>query len=153
MQRFVMDLRKPFNVSYLTIRKECEVSLSQKQEKVIKWLNRAFSEEMKLEALRDYKQRKVEQAERGGNGTDRKAIERMAAETQYLEQEQIVAACRKEIKQAIEQVQDPVLEAILIRRYLNFEQLEEIAVHTHYSVRAVSYKLQQAQEKIADFCR
>ena len=153
MQRFAMGLMKPFAVSYRIIRKERESPLTQKQGEVIAWLNRAFFEEMKLEAFRDYKQRKAEYAEQIGNGTDTKAIEKTIAEEKCLEQERIVAACREEIEQAIEQIQDPVLEAVLIRRYLNFEQLDEIAAHMHYSVRAVSYKLQQAREKIADFCR
>ena len=67
-------------------------------------------------------------------------------------QRKVVEACRTEIKKAIHQLGDPIAEAILIRKYLNMEQVQDIANHMHYSERTISYKLQEALQKFADNC-
>ena len=90
-------------------------------------------EKIKLAALEDYKQKHE-------------------AEQMCQKQRKVVEVCRTEIKTAIHQLEDPIAEAILIRKYLNMEQVQDIANHMHYSERTISYKLQEALQKFADNC-
>lgn len=101
------------------------------------FLSRLEKEKIKLAALEDYKRNHEEDTE---------------AEQMCENQRKVVAACRAEIKTAILQLNDPIAEAILIRKYLNMEQVKDIANHMHYSERAINYKLQEALRKFADNC-
>lgn len=102
------------------------------------FFSRLEKEKIKLAALEDYKQKHEE--------------EDPEAEQMCQKQRKMVEACRTEIKTAIHQLRDPVAEAILIRKYLNMEQVQDIANHMHYSERTISYKLQEALQKFADNC-
>ena len=102
------------------------------------FFSRLEKEKIKLAALEDYKQKHEE--------------EDPEAEQMCQKQRKVVEACRTEIKTAIHQLRDPVAEAILIRKYLNMEQVQDIANHMHYSERTFSYKLQEALQKFADNC-
>ena len=102
------------------------------------FLSRLEKDKIKLAALEDYKRNHEE--------------EDTEAEQMCEKQRKVVAACRAEIKTAILQLNDPIMEAILIRKYLNMEQVQDIANHMHYSERAINYKLQEARRKFADNC-
>ena len=102
------------------------------------FFSRLEKEKIKLAALEDYKRKHEE--------------EDAEAEQMCQKQRKVVAACRAEIKAAILLLNDPIAEAILIRKYLNMEQVQDIANHMHYSERAINYKLQEALRKFADNC-
>lgn len=104
----------------------------------IVFFSRLEKEKIKLAALEDYKQKHE--------------AEDTEAEQMCQKQRKVVAACLAEIKAAILQLQDPIMEAILIRKYLNMEQVQDIANHMHYSERTINYKLQEARRKFADNC-
>ena len=76
------------------------------------FFSRLEKEKIKLAALEDYKQKHEE--------------EDPEAEQMCQKQRKVVEACRTEIKTAIHQLRDPVAEAILIRKYLNMEQVQDI---------------------------
>lgn len=102
------------------------------------FFSRLEKEKIKLAALEDYKQKH--------------AAEDPESEQMCENQRKVVELCRSEIKAAILQLEDPITEAILIRKYLNMEQVQDIANHMHYSERAINYKLQEALRKFADNC-
>lgn len=102
------------------------------------FFSRLEKERIKLAALEDYKQKHEK--------------EDPEAEQMCQKQRKVVEACRTEIKTAIHKLGDPIAEAILIRKYLNMEQVQDIANHMHYSERTISYKLQEALQKFADNC-
>ena len=55
---------------------------------------------------------------------------------------------RYEIRKAISSIHDPELEAILVRRYLLYETVPEIARQMFFTVRTVQRKHLKALEKI-----
>ena len=55
---------------------------------------------------------------------------------------------REEIRQAISDIHDPELEAILTRRYLLYETTQEIARQMFFNVRTIKRKHIKALEKI-----
>ena len=134
------------------------MTLEQRQK--IFWLNRAFYAEKLARALMDKRDRDKALAERiskctdgsgcacAGNSTE-DALLRLA-DTEHKLQDKLrsLVALRDEIADAITSIKDPELEAILIRRYLNYEPMEVIAERMHYSVRAIKYKHKQALDNL-----
>lgn len=130
---------------------------------VKRWLNRGYKINGVIKALEESKQRAYELAtsttasvhtvkingkvaaldkvqESHGNGTEIKMIACAEYEMQLEQHKNQLAAVLKEIHGAIMQVEDNTLQTLLIRRYLNFQTWESIAVAMNYNIRHV-YKL------------
>ena len=128
----------------------------------IAWLKRAFYAEkqaqMWLEKLEDDRN----QAERifknfsslgsskSGNGNSTEDALIRLAETERRTQEKLaeLVKIRDEIVQAIEQVDNSDMQAILVWKYLNYFNFEQVAEKMHYSVRNVKYKHKSALDKL-----
>lgn len=138
------------------------MTLEQRQK--IFWLNRAFYAEKLARALMDKHDRDKALAERiskctdgsggacAGNSTE-DALLRLA-DTEHKLQDKLrsLVALRDEIADAITSIKDPELEAILIRRYLNYEPMEVIAERMHYDVRTIQRKHLKALDRVVMEC-
>ena len=134
------------------------MTLEQRQK--IFWLNRAFYAEKLARALMDKRDRDKALAERiskctdgsggtcAGNSTE-DALLRLA-DTEHKLQDKLrsLVALRDEIADAITSIKDPELEAILIRRYLNYEPMEVIAERMHYARMTIHRKHLQALDRM-----
>lgn len=127
---------------------------------VKRWLNRGYKINGVIKALEESKQRAYELAtsttasvhtvkingevtaldkvqESRGNGAESKMIACVDYEMQLEQHKNQLAAVLKEIHGAIMQVEDNTLQTLLIRRYLNFQTWESIAVEMNYNIRHV----------------
>ncbi len=127
----------------------------------IKWLNRAFYAEKAAKAWLAKLERDRSLAERlsrcsagtgngngAGNSTQNSLIR--LAETERETGEKLAALCRirDEITEAVAAVDDPDLQAVLVRHYLAYETWEVVAEQMHYSVRSIRYKHKAALDKV-----
>lgn len=148
-------------VLYLHLKsQEGDDSLTQEQLDKIAWLNRAFHADKLAQAYAAKARRDKELAQRltrsqgtggtagAGNGTEAALLRLAATEEQLQAKLQRLAHVREEIHDAILTVQDAELEAVLIRHYLSYETMEQIAEQMHYAVRTVKYKHKQALDKL-----
>lgn len=131
------------------------------------WLNRAYHNKHRIDALITQRTRLRELAERlakcaqgsmstgntSAKNSTEDALERFIdIELELTKEIKELADSYLEINSAINCVIDPLLRTILKRRYLCFETMEQIAEAIHYSVRATKYKHKEALKKIAPFC-
>ncbi len=91
------------------------------------WLQRYLHETQKLKAMQACKQ---------------------YTETECSIAEQAVEETKCEIKQCIAAVENPELEAVLIRRYVNFQTWEQIADEMHYSLRTIRRRHNDAIDNV-----
>lgn len=139
---------------------EGDDSLTQEQLDKIAWLNRAFHADKLAQAYAAKARRDRELAQRltrsqgaggtagAGNGTEAALLRLAATEEQLQAKLQRLAHVREEIHDAILTVQDAELEAILIRRYLDYEYVEQIARRMCYDKRTIQRKHKQALDKL-----
>ncbi len=141
--------------------------MTDEQKKKIAWLNRAYYADKKLNALIAQRNRLEELAQRttmnyGCNDKGKSSGSQNGMENALMKLVEInfnidkeitkLADTYIEIDNAISHISDSEAQAILRRRYLAFETMEEIAEHMNYSVRNVKYKHKKALEKFAPFC-
>lgn len=120
------------------------------------WLNRAFmlsknqsNLDAELEEVQHYRDRCTDisvkfgdgASKSGGNSVEANLINYATASAAY---ERSVRADREEyyrikgeIKKVIDEIEDPMIRAVLTARYLNFRKTSEIARDQHYSKRQI----------------
>lgn len=125
----------------------------------INWLNRAFHAEKVAMAWRAKLERDRSLAERisrtgngtgggQGNGTESALVRLAQTETETRERLRTLVNIREEISTAIRNVEDPDMQAILVRHYLAYETFETIAEKMHYSFITIRRKHKAALDKI-----
>lgn len=134
------------------------------QLKKMEWLNRAFYAEQKLSALFAQRDRLRTLAERitvsyEGKYMDKPNAAENSVENALIKIADINISIDKEIQNlievyteidnAIQQIDDDVSQAILKRRYLAFETMEQIAENMNYEKRTVQRKHKSALEKLS----
>lgn len=103
-------------------------AMTQEQAKKKEWLQRCLHETQKLEAM---------------------TMCGKYTETECSQTEQVVQQTQREIKCCIAALNNPELEAVLIRRYIVFQSWEQIAEEMHYSVRTILRRHTDALEKLS----
>lgn len=129
-----------------------------------KWLNRAFYADKKAKALGMLVQQCRERAEGlsrtcegngkgksdgAENGTENALIKLAEMESRFEAQKIECVNVSDEISQAIAELHDDDLEAVLIHRYLLFETVEQTAQSIGYDPRTVMRKIKKAVEKLS----
>lgn len=133
--------------------------MTEEQLAKIQWLNRAFHAEKAAKAWMAKLERDrslAERISRSGNGTGggqgnstEDALIRLAqTESETRERLRELVDIREEISTAIRAVDDPDMQAILVRHYLAYETFETVAEKMHYSVRSIKYKHKAALDKV-----
>lgn len=133
--------------------------MTEEQTAKIAWLNRAFHAEKAAMAWRAKLERDrslAERISRSGNGTGgsqgnstEDALLRLAqTEAETRERLRELVDIREEISTAIRQVDDPDMQAILVRHYLAYETFEQIAEKMHYSFITIRRKHKAALDKV-----
>lgn len=130
------------------------------QRRKINWLNRAFYAEKAAKAWLEKCEREKSLAQRlsrsfsesgagsSGNATEDALIRLAAAEQQTQEKLRELVRIREEITEAIQNIDDNDLQAVLVWHYLNYFTFEQTAEKMHYSERNVRYKHKQALDKL-----
>lgn len=133
----------------------------------IKWLNRAYYADKQLGALisqrcklRELTQRitvSYEGKDKGGSASPKNSTEEALmklADIEYSIDNKIkeLAEVYVEINDVINTVSDSVSRAILTRRYLSFETMEQIAEGINYSVRDTKRKHKKALDEVVTLC-
>lgn len=126
----------------------------------IHWLNRAYKADKavkawsaKLERDRSIAMGLSRLPVPSGSGSRSNSTEDAyirLAETEQETREKLAALCRirDEITRAVAAVDDPDLQAVLVRHYLVYEPGETVAERMHYSVRNIRYKHKAALDKV-----
>ena len=125
----------------------------------INWLNRAFHAEKVAMAWRAKLERDRSLAERisrtgngtgggQGNGTESALVRLAQTETETRERLRTLVNIREEISSAIRNVDDPDMQAILVRHFLAYETFEMIADKMHYSKPTIMRKYKKALDKM-----
>jgi hypothetical protein len=133
--------------------------MTEEQTEKIAWLNRAFHAEKAAMAWRAKLERDRSLAERisrtgdgtgggQGNGTENALIRLAQTENETQERLRKLVEIREEISTAIRQVDDPDMQAILVRHYLAYETFETIADKMHYNERTIRRKHKKALDKV-----
>ena len=134
--------------------------MTEEQLEKINWLNRAFHAEKNAKAWLAKLERDRSIAERLGsslggglsggksNSTEDALIHLAQTETETRERLHELVGIREEISSAIRNVDDPDMQAILVRHYLAYETFETIADKMHYSIRSIKYKHKAALDKV-----
>ena len=134
--------------------------LTKEQIAKINWLNRAFHAEKVAMAWRAKLERDRSLAERisrtgngtgggQGNGTESALVRLAQTEAETRERLRTLVNIREEISSAIRNVDDPDMQAILVRHYLVYETFEQIAEKMHYDESTIRRKHKRALDKIA----
>lgn len=129
----------------------------------IRWLERAFYAEKLAKAYLEKCERERSLAQRlsrtfsessgsSGNSTEDALIRLAVTERQTQEKLRELVRIREEISEAIQQVQEPDLQAVLVWHYLNYFTFEQTAEKMHYSERTVRRKHLIALEKLVLEC-
>lgn len=137
--------------------------MTEEQLTKIHWLNRAFHAEKAAKAWMAKLERDrslAERISRSGNGTGggqgnstEDALIRLAqTESETRERLRELVDIREEISTAIRTVDDPDMQAILVRHYLAYETFETIAEKMHYSERTIRRKHNRGLEKVVLEC-
>lgn len=137
--------------------------MTEEQTAKINWLNRAFHAEKAAMAWRAKLERDRSLAERisrtgdgsgggQGNGTEDALIRLAQTETETRERLRKLVEIREEISTAIRQVDDPDMQAILVRHYLAYETFEQIAEKMHYDKRTIQRKHKRAIDNVVIEC-
>ncbi len=134
------------------------------QLEMIAWLNRAFYAEKKVKALESLRNSDRERAQRitanyeGNdkgksdtrlNGTEEALITLAESEEKYDNALKEYSLMRQEIEKAIENLHNPVIEAIFIYRYLEYLSMEQIAEAMNYDLRTIQRKHKYGLEKLS----
>ena len=133
--------------------------MTEEQTAKIAWLNRAFHAEKAAMAWRAKLERDrslAERISRSGNGTGggqgnstEDALLRLAqTEAETRERLRELINIREEISTAIRKVDDPDMQAILVRHFLAYETFEMIAEKMHYSKPTIIRKYKKALDKM-----
>ena len=137
--------------------------MTEQQSELVKWLNRAFHAEKKLNALKRLKKRDKERANdisagnsgdiKGKSDTRQNNVEKVlitlaSSEEKYDKFLEEYNNLRIEIEKAIETLHDDELEAIFIDRYLNYMTMEQIAEEMNYSISTVKRRYNDGIEKL-----
>lgn len=133
--------------------------MTEEQTAKIAWLNRAFHAEKAAMAWRAKLERDrslAERISRSGNGTGggqgnstEDALIRLAqTEAETRERLRELVDIREEISAAIRTVDDPDMQAILVRHYLAYETFDTIAEKMHYDERTIRRKHKKAIDKV-----
>lgn len=83
-----------------------------------------------------------------GNSTEDALIRLAQTESETQERLRKLVGIRDEISTAIQQIDDPDMQAILVRHYLAYETFEKIADVMHYDDRTIRRKHKKALDKI-----
>ena len=141
--------------------------MTKEELETIKWLNRAFHKDKKINALRSLLERDRARAQKMTANYDSNGKGRSDSRQNDVEDALLLCAqteekynramleykvIRKEIEDAIESLNDDELEALLTYRYLDGLSMENIAEKMGYSVRAVKYKHKNSLKNFAPFC-
>ena len=134
--------------------------MTEEQRMKIQWLNRAFYAEKIAKAYLEKCEREKSLAQKlsrtfsessgtfSGNSTEDALIRLATAEQQAQEKLRELIQIREEITQAIQQIDDADLQAVLVWHYLNYLTFEQAAEKMNYSIRNVKYKHKKALDKI-----
>lgn len=137
--------------------------MTEQQRELVKWLNRAFHAEKKLNALKRLKKRDKERAKdispkhngdiKGKSDTRQNNVEKVlitlaSSEEKYDKFLEEYNNLRIEIEKVIETLHDDELEAIFIYRYLDYMTMEQIAETMHYDVSTISRKHKKGLKKL-----
>lgn len=123
------------------------------------WLNRGWALDREITALESAKRRaydrcvsgvaSVSGAPGGGGGASDGSLSRYADFAAQVDaQIDKLVGIKQEIADVIAQVPDSSLRALLVRRYMNFEKWEVIAVCLNYSRRQVTRRHGQALKEV-----
>lgn len=137
--------------------------MTEEQTAKINWLNRAFHAEKAAMAWRAKLERDRSLAERisrlgdgsgggQGNGTENALLRLAQTEAETREHLRELVDIREEISTAIRQVDDPDMQAILVRHYMAYETFEQIAEKMHYDKRTIQRKHKKAIDKVVIEC-
>ena len=138
--------------------------MTTEQLKKIAWLERAFYAEKLAKAYLEKCERERSLAQRlsrcseGTAGTSslnptEDALIRLAVtERQTQEKLKNLVKIREEISEAIQQIEEPDLQAVLVWHYLNYFTFEQTAEKMHYDKRTIQRKHQKALDKIVIEC-
>jgi DNA-directed RNA polymerase specialized sigma subunit len=129
------------------------------QLKKIAWLERAFYAEKLAKAYLEKCERERSFAERlsrtfsesgsnSGNSTEDALIRLAVTERKTQEKLQELVRVREEISEAIQQIEEPDLQAVLVWHYLNYFTFEQTAEKMHYGTATVYRKHKQALNQI-----
>ena len=132
----------------------------------IAWLNRAFYAEKKVKALESIRKRDRERTQQitanyegkdkgksdgRKNGVEEALMMLAESDEKYDNALHDYSVLRKEIETAIESLHDDELETVLIYRYLDYKDMEQIAECMNYSLSTVKRRYKKAIEKIEPF--
>ena len=132
----------------------------------IAWLNRAFYAEKKVKALESIRKRDRERTQQitanyegkdkgksdgRKNGVEEALMMLAESDEKYDNALHDYSMLRREIETAIESLHDDELETVLIYRYLDYKDVEQIAECMNYSLSTVKRRHKKAIEKIEPF--
>ena len=114
----------------------------------IEWLSRSKPLRLRLIGLRAEHMERLSRADYGGishsdahggsgNGTERKYIALAETEAELLTVRQELDRVEAEIREAIEQVQNPIYQTYLRMRFLAYKSEKQIAEETGYSITSI----------------
>lgn len=127
------------------------------------WLNRAFYANKKAKALDslaeqcriqaqgtsiNYEGNDAGKSSGSQNGTESAYIKLAEVEEKAREQKKECVKVIAEIQNAIAQLHNDDLEAVLINRYLNYMTIEETAEFMNYATRTIKLKQKEAVRKL-----
>lgn len=128
----------------------------------IKWLNRAFYASKKMDALVAQKKQFEALAERitmnynsdsknnNVENSTENALHKLAdIELSIKSEIKTLLSAYSEIDEAIQKIDDDILQSILKRRYLAFETIEQIAEGMDYERRTIQRKHKIALDKLS----
>lgn len=123
------------------------------------WLNRGWALDREITALESAKRRAYDRCVSGvasvsgapgGGGASDGGLSRYADFAAQVDaQIDKLVGIKQEIADVIAQVSDSSLRALLVRRYMNFEKWEVIAVYLNYSRRQVTRRHGQALKEVS----
>ena len=138
--------------------------MTEKELELRHWLNRAFYADKKAKALEMLVSQCRERAEGlsrasectdkvksdgAENGTENALLKLAEMERKAIKQKAEAVNVSAEIYDAISDLQDDDLEAVLIHRYLLFETIEQTAENLGYDPRTIKRKVKKAIEKMS----
>lgn len=138
--------------------------MTDEQFEKIAWLNRAFHAEKKVKALGSLLERDKERAkdisanyeknDKGKSDSRTNGMEEallMLAETEEKYNKALVdyTHCRREIETVIRELHNDELEAVFIRRYLNYQTITDIGRAIMYDRKTIQRKHKAGLEKLS----
>ena len=116
------------------------------REMKLEWLNRSKPLRLRLIGLRAERQERLSRADyagigygerssgKGGNGMEGKYLALVETEAELDSTQRELDRVEAEIREAIEQVQNPIYQAYLRMRFLAYKSERQIAAETNYSL-------------------